>query len=311
MRIHRKEMVRLSEAIAYEYGGNLTVRQLYYQLVARGHIANSQKEYKRLVSALSDARKNGVFPLDLIIDRTRRVIRGDFIRHDVSVECAMDTAQDIVSTLPERLINIAKWMGQPNHVSVWVEKEALAGVFEGPCAELGVSMFVCRGYPSISSLYEWARSVNEVVDEFAELGEHIESINVLYFGDHDPDGWEIPRAAERTIRELCIGEAFYEVYDRVRFERVALNMDQIERLQPPPFPAKVSSSRYQSYVDEHETEMAWELDALSPPALRELIRSNVERLYDDDIAIRNIATVGDARREMRELMRTTDWQGEI
>jgi len=54
-----------------EQGFNMTLRQLYYQLVARDLIPNNQKEYDRLGKTVSNARRAGFLDWDLIVDRTR------------------------------------------------------------------------------------------------------------------------------------------------------------------------------------------------------------------------------------------------
>ena len=185
--------------IASEYGGNLTVRQLYYQLVARGHIANSQESYKRLVSLLGEARLAGDFPFEWLLDRTREARPGRFKGNQIDVETALDSAADDLRRAPESWLWRDRWYGQPTHVSVWVEKEALAGVFERPCEALGVAWFVLRGYSSLSALSEWVDHASEAYRD----GEGIEEAVVLYFGDHDPDGWEIPRSAERNIEAIA------------------------------------------------------------------------------------------------------------
>ena len=60
-----------------------------------------------------------------------------------------------------------------------------------------------------------------------------------------PDGWAIPRSAERVANRLA--EVNGLTIPPIRFERVALNMEQIRQFKPPPFPAKVSSSRYSGF----------------------------------------------------------------
>jgi hypothetical protein len=60
-------------------------------------------------------------------------------------------------------------------------------------------------------------------------------------------------------------------------------MSQIEQYKPPPFEAKVSSARYKSYVQEHRTDEAWELDALEPRVLRSLIHTSVAEYFDEGI----------------------------
>ena len=55
--------IQVANTIIEEYhqqGFGLTLRQLFYQHVARGYIANSVKEYNRLGDIISDARLAGL-----------------------------------------------------------------------------------------------------------------------------------------------------------------------------------------------------------------------------------------------------------
>ena len=71
----------------------------------------------------------------------------------------------------------------------------------------------------------------------------------------------------------------FEAYD-VEFHRLALNMDQVELYNPPPNPAKLTDSRCMGYIKEYGEE-CWELDALEPSVISDVIRENVERHRDD------------------------------
>lgn len=304
----RKETVAIlafAYSIASEYQGNLTVRQLYYQLVARGYIPNSQESYKRLVSILTDARLAGDFPFDWLLDRTREARAGRFTGDRVDVEDALRSAADELRRAPEAWLWRDRWLGQERHVSVWVEKEALAGVFEGPCERLGVAWFVLRGYSSLSALSQWVDHVAAAYDAAVDRGDSIEEAVVLYFGDHDPDGWEIPRSAERNV--LAIADVRGIDLPPVVFERIALVKPQIERYNPPPFPAKETSSRYESYVREHRLRDAWELDALRPEVLAGLIQSAVSPHFDEQVHAENQELVGHRREEMRRAMTQPGW----
>jgi hypothetical protein len=268
--------------------------------VARGFIPNSQESYKRLVSILTEARLSGDFPFEWLLDRTREARPGNFTGDQVTVESALANAASELRRAPESWLWRDRWLGQPYHVSVWVEKEALAGVFEDPCQELGVAWFVLRGYSSLSALSQWVDNLSA-----ACANNDVEEAVVLYFGDHDPDGWEIPRSAERNV--LAIAEVRDIYLPDVRFERVALVRSQIDRYNPPPFPAKESSSRYDSYVKEHGLRDAWELDALRPEVLDDLIRYSVGRYFDEDIHEHNETVVRGARERMRARMQETGW----
>lgn len=300
----RHDIIRHALSIAEEYGADdltLTLRQMYYQFVSRGLCGSGQKEYKRIGAALTEARYNGDFPVEWLEDRGRSVDAGSFGTSQINVEAALDNAADELQQAPTAWLWRSRWWGQPVHVSVWVEKEALAGIFEPVCQDLGVSWFACRGYPSVSALSQWLNQVEEV----HALG-WMEKAVVLYFGDHDPDGWEIPRSAERNLEKLRDLRGTGCDYP-IQFERIALNMDQIRRYRPPPFEAKMTSARYAGYVAEHDTDEAWELDALEPRVLRSLIEENVGRFFDLRIEVANVRVVGAAREEMRQVMRAPGW----
>ncbi len=69
-------MIDRANAIIEEYeaqGYTLTLRQLYYQLVARDVIPNKQTEYNRLSGILNDARLAGLVDWDALEDRTRNL----------------------------------------------------------------------------------------------------------------------------------------------------------------------------------------------------------------------------------------------
>ena len=315
----RTDILNHAQQIAAQYqaqGLSLTVRQLYYQFVARGLLPSGQNEYKKIVDTLSKARKAGHFNNDLLVDRTRTVHKGDFTRNDDDMVDALRSARSWIKQMPEWALQRDRWYGQPVHVSVWVEKEALAGIFETTCNELGVSWLACKGCPSVSALWDWIKGARD-----AKTYGGAERSVILYFGDHDPTGFMIPRAAHEGIETLLDvtpdwlndddEEEVYgwreDSYVDVSVARVALNMDQVKRFNPPPFWAKTSDTRYKGYVREHGTTDAWELDALDPSVLRDLIRQTVNAVFDDDIHEENNEVIADRRDEMIERMRNPEW----
>ena len=58
-------------------------------------------------------------------------------------------------------------------------------------------------------------------------------------------------------------------------------MDQIDQYGPPPNPAKMTDSRFRDYQLEYGTE-SWELDALEPRVMTDLIRENVTKYIDQE-----------------------------
>lgn len=234
-------------------GYDLTLRQLYYQFVSRDLIPNRQSEYKRLGRIINDARLAGLIDWEHIVDRTR----------ETTLYSAWENPADIIATSAQQYA-IDRWEDQPNHVEVWIEKDALAGVFERVCREFQVPLLSCRGYTSQSTMWYSAQRLRR----HAELDD--KTIVVLHFGDHDPSGIDMTRDIQERLE-------LFRVDLEVR--RLALNMDQVNKYNPPPNPAKETDSRCAGYIDAYGDE-SWELDALEPDVLADLVRRNVTKLLD-------------------------------
>ena len=251
-------IIRQANVICAEYaaqGLNMTLRQLYYQFVARGYIANKQTEYDRLGSIVNDARLAGLLDWEYIIDRTRTL----------EVQPTWSSPASVLSAVADQF-RIDKWKGQARRPEVWIEKEALAGVIEPICIELGVSFMAVRGYNSQSAAWQAAQ-------RFRDYRRRGQEPVLLHLGDHDPSGIDMTR--DNDARFAMFGQA-------TEVRRLALNMDQVEQYDPPPNPAKMTDSRVGSYIDRFG-DLSWELDALEPTVLAGLIRDAVAELRDDDL----------------------------
>jgi hypothetical protein len=277
------EVIDKANRIVEEYlaqGFRLTLRQLYYQFVARGWLANRQQNYKRLGSILGDARNAGLIDWSAIEDRTR----------ELRSKPHWDSPADILESCAAQF-RFDLWKDQPYRVEVWIEKDALLGVFEPTCVELDAPLFSCRGYTSQSEVWEAGR----------RLLSHLEagqSPVILHFGDHDPSGMDMTR--DITERLGLYAEEPIEV------ERLALNYDQVQQYSPPSNPAKVTDSRYAKYVEVHGEE-SWELDALEPNVIAELIRSTVLSYRDESLWEDAMKRQQAARDRLREL--AENWGG--
>ena len=253
-------IIQQANDIIAEYqaaGYTLTLRQLYYQFVARDLIENSQRSYKRLGSVINDGRMAGYIDWNAIEDRTRNLERNYH---------ADDPADAIDGLL--RYYGIDMWSNQPNRVEVWIEKEALIGVIEGVCTELDVPYFACRGYVSQSEQYRAGLRARSFYNRQSQ------DTVILHFGDHDPSGMDMTRDNDDRLRTF----AGYRGAPKV--VRVALNMDQIDEYNPPPNPAKVTDSRFEQYRRDYGDE-SWELDALEPSVIDGLIRQHVDAWRDE------------------------------
>lgn len=279
---HRKTlaMIEVCNGIIDEYcaqGYRLTIRQLYYQLVARDHIPNTVRSYDNIVVMLTNARLAGLVDWDAIEDRTR-----SFIERPTWV----DGSQILRSAAHSYHEDV--WADQQHRVIVIVEKEALAGVLERTCRALSVPLLPARGYPSATTLRELAK---------ARIMGACQDIVVIHLGDHDPSGIDMSRDLEERL------ELFSRGLVDINFRRVALNMDQVEELRPPPNPAKITDSRYDQYRQIFGEE-SWELDALSPRYLHNLLTEEIESFIDTNAWEEAHARVDKVKQKLDSLAQT-------
>lgn len=246
-------IIETANAIISEYqaeGYDLTLRQLYYQFVARDIIPNTESEYSKLGNVVSNGRLAGLIDWNAIVDRTRSVKGGDHF----------DSPQEIVEACAEQY-ELDTRDTQDTYIEVWIEKEALLGVIERVCEALDVVYLACRGYYSQSAMWRASRRI---------LSNDDKSIVILHLGDHDPSGIDMTRDIDERLQTFRAD---------ARIERIALNMEQVKKYNPPPNPAKLSDSRCSSYISKYGSS-SWELDALDPKIITKLVRTTINKYTD-------------------------------
>jgi len=277
-----QELIATCNAIIDEYrpqGFILTLRQVYYQFVSRGVIANTDREYKRLGSIINDARLAGLVDWTAITDRTR-ALRS--VAH-------WDSPRDIVRGAASQF-RIDKWSTQAVYPEVWIEKDALVGVIEGVCTQLDVPYFSCRGYTSSTEM--WGAAQRLLAQQRAG-----QAPLILHLGDHDPSGKDM-------TRDIADRLALFMGAD-VQVERLALNRDQIEHYGPPPNPAKRTDARAGAYIATFGPS-SWELDALEPRVIAGLIERAILQVRDEPTWAAAVAEEATHRRHLTAV--ADDWE---
>ena len=169
------DIINKANAIIEEYSGqdlNLSLRQLYYQLVARDYIENTVNSYKRVGSLISDARNAGLVDWNAIEDRAR----------DAVLPASWESPAEIVE-VAARQFRVDRWAGQYAHLEVMVEKDALSGILEPLCRQYHVRFSANKGYSSSTMMYEAGRRIRGVL-----MGEEKTEAHIIYLGDHDQIG---------------------------------------------------------------------------------------------------------------------------
>lgn len=234
-----------ARAIVLTYSTGVTLRQLFYRLVATHRLPNTSSAYKGLSSRTAEARRADDFP-DLI-DRGRQIHR----------HAHWDSPQDALQALV-RQYRQDRTIGQDVSLYIGVEKAGLVMQLQSWFGELGIPILALGGYSSQTYVNEVAQDV-ERQDRPAVL---------LYAGDFDPSGEDIDR--DFVARTGC--------FDKVI--RVALNVQQVAEYDLPPAMGKSTDSRASGFVERHGTLVQVELDALPPDVLERLYRDAIDDLWD-------------------------------
>lgn len=269
----KEDVIEHIKEIIEEYqdeGYVLTLRQLHYQLVTKNYIINHDTAYKKLSNILDDCRYAGIVDWSAIEDRGR-VPYLPYWAHD-----SQDALNDTIESF-----RIDRQKGQQNHVELWTEKDALSGILRRSTEKYHIQLVVNKGYTSSSAIYRaYQRCVQRI-----SAGQQV---TILYFGDHDPSGLDMIRdIRERLEFFLRMGDnhelfQFREISSWFKVIPIGLTMQQIRKYKLPANPTKLTDSRSDNYVKQFG-KICWEVDALKPQVLTQIVETNVEHQIDMDL----------------------------
>ena len=258
-----EQVVEAALEVFEQYDTAITLRQLYYRLVARLLIPNTINSYKRLSRIMVKAREQGDVPSNCLEDRSRRILG----RGDTGYDSAAEYLKNKLSGLQDswKGFTMPMWEEQPVYLLISLEKDALSRLVSRVGNRYSVRTFPTRGYPSYSYVQTMANYMQTRLGGKPTI--------VLYFGDFDPSGVDIERDLEDRLGRY--GATEYKV------KRIALTADQIKQYNLPPMPVKRSDARAEGFMAEHGDKSV-ELDALDP----NLLQDTVEKAILDNISVR-------------------------
>ncbi|MBT9140270.1 MAG: hypothetical protein DDT30_00846 [Dehalococcoidia bacterium] len=256
------ELTEAVNQVISAYTVPLTLRQIYYRLVAAGLIQNTRSNYNQLSSQLVMAREQGDIDGTRIVDRSRRI-------DDMSFDSPEDFLEACRGTLKRQYVR-RFWDSQPVYCEVWVEKDALSQVMAEAVYPFNTIVAPSRGYSSYSYLREAADRISRYCDGDDDLVFGKAAV-ILHFADHDPSGIDMSRDLQDRLDRYC---------GAVEVKRIALNYDQVRRYSLIPNPAKLTDTRSSAYISQYGDE-CWELDAIEPDELVGLCSKAVEDMITD------------------------------
>ncbi len=258
------QKIEWANTIISEYqaqGYILTLRQLFYQFVSRDLIKNNKAAYDSLSEALTNARMAGMIDWDAIEDR------GRFPRIPA---CTNSIYEALYQTAANFRVNRQSW--QKQYVEVWCEKDALSGILERVTYHYHLNLVINKGYGSTTSAYAAAQRIKWQLEEGKEF------CHVIYFGDHDPSGLDMVRDVHDRLQQMRVTDGF-------EVKHIALTTPQVEYYNPPENNlkkddfGKLKDPRGISYFKEFGNS-SWEVDALSPEILTNLLQLEIESTID-------------------------------
>ena len=268
------QIIKIIEQYQAE-GYRLTLRQLYYQLVAGGITPNQKKEYNKLSRILTDARMGGLVDWSVIEDRVRLP----------KFPSEWDSIQDAVNSLCAQY-RLPRWADQIFYVELWTEKDAIAGILEPLTKKYHIHLVVNRGYSSASAMYDASKRFLQAIGQ-----DH--KVVVLYLGDHDPSGLDMDRDIKDRIEEFGA---------EIEYKRIGLTWEQIQQYHPPPNPAKFQDPRAAEYIKKYGRS-SWEVDALPPNVLHQLVEKSIQNYVD---RAKYNAWIDKETKEIKQLKKKTD-----
>ena len=249
----------------------LSLRQIHYNLLndpplrntdrRRSHYRNDRESYQDLSDLLTRARLTGQVPIEAINDDTR----------PKSIWRSWPNASDYMEEKVAGLISGYRrdyMRAQAVRVEIICEKQTVQGVLSPIAYNYGIPLIIGRGWGSLPMK-------RDIVKRFRDSRK--ERLILLLVSDLDPDGDGL--AVDYPI---ALRDDFGFTDEEFRAVRVALTPEQVQEFGLPvngDAEAK-ASSRKKAFIERHGMSDCYELEAVPPNTLRDLLRAAIESVID-------------------------------
>jgi hypothetical protein len=253
----------------------ITGRGVGYKLFT-ARLIDSMNDMNKVYRHLLGAREDGIIPWEWIVDETREREAISTWRNPAQCADGFFYRRDL-------------WQTQPETVEVWSEKGTVRGVLWPVLARLGVGFRVMHGFTSATSIWD---ACNIDYNDNRPLV-------ALYIGDYDPSG-------------LCMSE--HDLPERIKqyggdhieLRRIALTSEHTASLPSFSADSKKKDPRYKWFKQNYGNE-CWELDAMDPRQLRDLVEAEINALVDRSLWDRQEAL---QEREKKSVETVLQWWGD-
>ena len=281
----------------------LSVRAIHYRLLNKPPLkhaskrnsiyANDKDSYKALVDLLTRARLTGQVPHKAIADVTRPVTTWKVFQNP-----RLFIRQEIDGFLKGYYRDLMQ--SQPHHIEIVCEKNTVEPILRSVAGEFTIPLTSGRGFCSLPPRYEQAQ-------RYLKSGK--DKLILLSVSDHDPEGDQIGHSYARSMRDDFGIRNIHPI-------KVALTPQHIVEYElPPVMTAKQSSVNYQRFLDEHGSDDVFELEALEPSTLQDILTEAIESVIDEDLYNEEVAAEAEdaafldgVRATVHEALKLMNWE---
>jgi hypothetical protein len=256
----------------------ISVRQIHYRLLGsdaplihaskpESRYQNNLKSYRALVDVCARGRVAGRIPWKAIADETRVTAlnsafgnTGEFFRQEFG-NFLQGYWRDLLQS-------------QPHHIEIINEKLTVQSILQQVARRYTMPLTVMRGMNTLEPKRRvWLRHQASQKSKLIILG----------ISDLDPAGDTISEDLAKSFQR-DFGVENIEVY------KAALTLEQVSQYNlAPSMDAKRTSPTYASYVARRDTTNAYELDALAPSDLADIIEDAIVDVIDVDLYNQELA----------------------
>jgi len=321
-----------------ENGYSLTLRQLYYQLVSKDIIPNHDKVYKKLSSLKDDLCYGGYIDWDIFEDRGR-IPHLPYYENDIdsaleytaktyrinrqegqNVHVEIWTEKDAISSILKRItdrygVYLVVNKGYSSSTAMYsaytrfIEQIKLGKKIHikyfGDHDPSGLDMVRDIKDRIMYFMTDGSRKkqskITEVIKKWG-LSEDESELSAEALKCYKSRLFEKTEFNEETKKKETTFDfikAFFDAYFSV--EHIGLTMEQIIQYNPPPNPAKITDPRADEYIKRHG-DVSWEVDALSPSVMEQIVIDAIESTIDNDIYRKTLEREKKERAQIIELI---------
>lgn len=335
---YTRSVLKAAKKVLYDYEAHkrpLTVRQVFYRLVAEYGFDKTEKSYGALVGYMARSRRAYQHAVNTWIEdhmgeeevgkQANRAALADhtlipfgWVRDERgrSEEVqSFDSEEDVIEMIDGWVDNLQRDRqdGQPYILELWCEAAGMVPLMKEIAKPYGIRVSSGGGYDSVTAKHKLAvRAAQGIVSSTGEK----RWMKVLHIGDFDPSG-------EGMFNTLTddVGEMVWQltgVGEGIEFIRVGLTEEQVIERGVETAPPKPSDSRRKAFVAAHpeirehlgSDDITAQLEALTPDDLEKLIEEAIEENLDHDAYEDVLASEHELRTDLRRRLRLTGFEEE-